>query len=333
MSFRLMKAEVLYLNTKEEVLALVGKLFAYGRSESERNLKPSRLEHIKNKILSNEMRPFSWVVAYIEALGLYVNVDGQHSKDVFRNHMSDEDWEQVTYPVVIQYQEWACDTRLDIAALFEQFDTSWSARSRVDMIGAHLAAHPELMEVISKEAADKAVQGLQWYLENVEDYPRVSVHGQFELLHRNGEFATFYRFLGREGLRLDNKTRELAHKAVIAAMYHTTRRGNDSDVRFWRVVSARPEAILDEASHEYKLAVFLQKAVTQRCDWTPRQLNQFYTNKNPNPVEIYATCLRVFASWKKQLPITEAFAPVRDQSAKEVTRKLYPLKDVQQGTP
>ena len=326
MSFELTKAEVLYLQTKEAVLAFIEKITSYGGTINERKLSLSRCERIKEKILSGEMLPFTWVLAFIEAVHRWQREDGQHSMYTFGHLMTAEDWELVRFPVVVLYQEYACETEIDSSALFEQFNASWSARSRVDMIGVHLAAHPELKAAITPEQANKAVQGLQWYLENVEDYPRGSVHAQFELLHQNGEFAKFYRFLGHAGLNLDNTTKELAHKAVIAAMYHTTRQGDDGDTLFWRVVSSRPEAILDETCHEHKLAVFLKKAIRDRCDWTSRQLRDFYTNKNPNPLEIYATCLRVFAAWRKQLPITEAFAPVGDLTAKDVTKKLYPLK-------
>lgn len=329
MSFQLTKAEVLHLHTKEEVLAFIEKITNYGGTINERKLSLSRCERIKNKILSGEMLPFTWVIAYIEAMKRRQREDGQHSMYTFVHLMTAEDWELVRFPVVVIYQEYVCETEVDSSALFEQFNASWSARSRVDMIGVHLAANPELKAVITAEQADKAVQGLQWYLENVEDYPRGSVHAQFELLHRNGAFLKFYRFLG-EDLKLDKKTRALAHKAVIAAMFHTLQQGTVEDERFWRKVSARPESILDEASHEYKLAEFLQKSIIQRGDWTARQLKQFYTNKNPNPVEIYATCLRVFGAWKDHLPITEAFRSVLDKTAKDVTRELYPLKDVQE---
>jgi hypothetical protein len=325
MSWHLAKAEMRTLNTMEEVLAEARLLDSYGGYDGEREDKERREAQIREKILSGEMTPFVWAVGHVPSLNLRRRVNGQHSSKTFLK-LTEEEYKMVRYPVVIAYEEYLCETEIDVASLFEQFDQHWSARQREDYIGAHLAVHPELSERLSRQAADRAVQGLTWYLEKVEGYDRGSAHDQYELVHKNSEYETFLRFCGYGQLNLNKKLKELCHKAVVAAMFHTTRQGSNEDRDFWKTVSGGPQSILDQDCHQYKLAVFLENAVVQQYEWPARQRSQFKNKRSPNGIEMYATCLRVFAAWKKGLRLTEAFATVREQNAAEISMKLYPLQ-------
>ena len=324
MSFRLVhKPEVRELTTRKDVEELAKQIDSYGGTESEREEKARREAQIKDKILQGEMKPFDWAVGYVPG-GVRHRVNGQHSCKVFLA-LNDEEWTQVRFPVYAVYQEWECDTEIDLATLFEQFDAHWSVRSREDLIGAHLGVHPEMLDIVSRKSADKAVQGLMWYLQNVEGYKRGSAHEQFQLLHQNSEKDTFFRFCGREGLNLGPKTRDMSHKAVVAAMFHTTRQGTDDDRNFWKIVSGGPQSMNNQESHAYKLAMFLERATTHECSWPAAQSRQFKNRTGPNPLEIFTTCLRVFSAYKKGLPLSEVFAAVRNQDAKDAVMKLYPL--------
>lgn len=329
MSFRQSKVEVRTLTTMEEVLAEAKQLESYGGSESEREERERRETQIKERILAGDMTPFRWAVGHVPSLHLRRRVNGQHSSKVFLR-MTEEEYKMVRFPVYIEYEEYECETEIDLATLFEQFDPHWSSRTRPDYIGAHLAVHPGLSKEMSRFAADKAVQGLTWYLEKVDGYDRSSAHEQFELLHKNSEYERFFRFCGYKELNPNKKINEMCHVAVVAAMFHTTRQGSDEDRNFWRTVAAGPEGNPDEDSHAYKLAVFLETAVRRQCEWSARVRGLFKNKQNPNAIEIFTTCLRVFAAWKKGLRLTEAFAAVRDQSAKESVLKLYPLKELEE---
>jgi len=324
MGFHLTKAEIHKLMTMDEVLAEARLLDSYGAYEGEREERERRETNIRERILSGEMTPFRWCVGYVPSIGLRRRVNGQHSSHVFLK-LTEEEYKMVHFPVFIVYEEYECETEIDVATLFEQFDQHWSARSREDYIGAHLAVHPELNQRMSRVAADKVVQGLMWYLENVEGFDKGSAHEQYELLHKNSEYETFMYFCGYGQLNLNKKLKELCHRAVVAAMFHTTRQGSAEDRDFWKVVSGGPQSILDGDSHHAKIAAFLEHAVTQNYDWPTKIRGQFKNKKNPNPIEIFATCLRVFAAWKKGHRLTEAFVSLREQSAQYTVIHLYPL--------
>jgi hypothetical protein len=325
MGFRLVKAEMHKLQTMEEVLAEAQQLDSYGSYEGERGERIRREGFIREKILTGEMTAFRWAVGHVLSLQIRRRVNGQHSSQVFLK-LTDEEWKMVQFPVVIAYEEYDCDTEIDVATLFEQFDQHWSARSREDYVGAHLAVQAELNKCLSRVAADKAVQGLMWYLENVDGFERGTSHDQYELLHKNSEYEAFFHFCGYGQLSLNRQVKEMCHRAVIAAIFHTTRQGTQEDRDFWRVVSGGPQSILDQDSHTYKLAMFLESAVTQQYEWPAKVRKQFKNKKNPNPIEIFSTCLRVFAASKKGLRLTEAWAEVREQNAAKIAEKLYPLQ-------
>jgi hypothetical protein len=326
MSWHLDKVEVRSLMTMDEVMAEASQLESFGGSDSEREERERRERQIKERILSGDMTPFRWAVGHVPSLKLRRRVNGQHSSKVFLA-LTKEEYQMVHFPVVIIYEEYFCETEIDLATLFEQFDPHWSSRNREDYIGAHLSVHPDLYHSMSRIAADKAIQGLTWYLEKVEGYEKASAHEQFELLHKNSEYEVFLHFCGYDQLNLNKKINEICHKSVVAAMFHTTRQGTESDRHFWRLVSGGPRALPDEDSHEHKLAAFLEQAVSQQHEWPSRVRGQFKNKQRPNGLEIFGTCLRVFAAWKKGLRLTEAFTNMRDMSAKEAVAKLYPLSE------
>jgi hypothetical protein len=120
----------------------------------------------------------------------------------------------------------------------------------------------------------------------------------------------------------------MSQAPVVAAMFHTLKQGDESDQAFWRQVAGGRMANIDGESYEYKLAEFLEGARDQMHDWPAAIRKRFRNEYRPNQVEIFATCLRVFAAYKKQTPIREAFLPVHDQDVIAIVRRLYPLPQI-----
>ncbi len=147
MGFRLKKAEVLTLKSKEEVLKLARRLNAHGGIECERQEKAAREAKIRAKILGGEMRPFTWALGKVLENSTTARVDGQHSSRVFET-LGEEDWASVKLPVVVFWEEHDCDKMTDLALLFEQFNPPWSSRNAEDLMGAHAGIHEDLKPLL-----------------------------------------------------------------------------------------------------------------------------------------------------------------------------------------
>jgi hypothetical protein len=320
--FRLTNKAILDLQTPAEVLAKVQELKALGGTIGEREDKELREARILAKILSDEMIPFIWVAGYVPSEGIGRRCDGMHSGEVFQK-LTTEQWAQVRFPVVVFYQEYDCDTRQDLGILFEQFNARWSARSNEDLIGAHLANYDDLHDM-NRYAANTATKGLEWYMKQVEKHHITGENEHFQLVYANHDIHAFLHFCGKE-LGLSKNIIDLTSRPVIAAMFHTTRQGNESDRFFWRRVAGGTHANYDETTHEYKLAAFLAQCRDCNYEWPSAARRAFGARVRPNDVEIFATCLRVFAAYKKGMPLTEAFAPVRQKDPAILASTIYPL--------
>jgi hypothetical protein len=323
MSFQLQTTEKLTLNTPEEVRTLAQKLADLGGTESEREDKLLRKMRIRAKIFGAEMTPFRWCVGTIASSQLTRRVNGQHSSEVFLE-LTTEEWQQVRFPVCVYWEEYVCDAPVDLAVLFEQFDPHWSARSKDDLIGAHIGVHDDLRQVISRKVARHVTGGLQWYREKVEGH-KATPEGQFGLIHENHDVHAFLTWCGRY-LSTD-KTPEMLHpKATIAAIYHCMRDGNPHACVFWERV-AGGKVVNDAETIEYKVAEFLE--LTRTCkvaeDWpTPIRRHLKQGKQRPSDNDIFATCLRAFAAAMKGQKVGDVFTPARNRSVPQLVAELYP---------
>jgi hypothetical protein len=325
MAFTFQKVDTHILKTRAEVIRKAEEINALDGSEGEREGKERREDHIKEVVLSDEMIPFIWAVAHVSSDRTSARVNGMHSSHVFTK-LTDADWQQVRFPVVIIEEHFTCDTPKDRAYLFNQFDAPWSARSREDKIGAHLVLHSDL-KGLGRYAANRATQGLVWYLQRVEGYASVTeARAQFEIIHQNHDIHRFLQFC--RSLQLDRrKTAELGLKPVIAAMYHTTRRGDQEAQQFWRMVSGGKGSIFSTDSHHYKLADFLDKAREPHPEWSANTRHKFLNKRSPNDIEVFATCLRLFAA-EQGGGNAEMVERLRERTAQEVAEKFWPLSVV-----
>jgi hypothetical protein len=324
MAFAFQKVDTHVLNTPQEVINIAKETNDLNGSEGEREERERRCDHIKEVVLAGEMIPFIHAIAHVSSDGTKARVNGMHSSHVFLT-LTEEDWKQVKFPVVIIQEHFVCDTPKDRAYLFNQFDAPWSARSREDKIGAHLVLHEDL-KGLGRYAANRATQGLVWYLQRVEGYTTVTeARAQFEVIHENHDIHRFLQFC--RSLQLDRrKTAEMGMKPVIAAMYRTTRRGGQEAQQFWRAVSGGKGAMSSTDSHHYKLADFLDKARDPHPDWPSTIRTKFLNKRNPNDIEVFATCLRLFAA--EQLGgHVETVERLRERTAQEVAEKFWPLTE------
>jgi hypothetical protein len=324
MAFTYTHADIFLLTTPDEVRKKSSELQALGGTESEREERARRKAHIKEKILRGEMIPFRWSLGHVAVDGSVRRVNGQHSSEVFLE-LTPEEWADVTFPIVVIEEHFECDTPKDRAHLFEQYDPAWSSRSREDTIGPHLALQGDLAGM-NRYAANHATQGLQWYFAKVVGDTKMAAdaRGQFELLYQNSNIHGFLQFCQSLGLN-KRKTSEMASKPVIAAMFHTIMGGNSTAEEFWHRVSGGTGSILDADSYEYKLAEYLDLARDPRAEWSAQARTKFANRRKPHDVEIFATCLRLFAASHDGVRRVETIEKLRERTAKEVAERVWPL--------
>lgn len=325
MSFRLTKKDTKYLNNPEEVIQLATFLKGLGGTESERAVKAMREERIKAKILSPEMRSFQWVIGHVPAENLTHRVDGMHSTNVFLG-LTTEEWVLVNFPVIIDWEEYECETLVDLAILFEQFNPSWSARNTEDLARAHMGIHTHYKGYPPK-LGTRISAGLGWYERMVEQRWN-GRETQFQFFHINHDVQTFFAW-ARTVLHATQATR--MHAApVIAAMYHTTRCNQPPSKReaalgFWKEV-ANGHQFVPEGSMAYKLDVFLENFKTRTTPWPSSTVKQFKNNQHhPTPEDVFVSCLRMVDRALRTYPVSEVFISAKGKSIAQWIAQLYPL--------
>lgn len=314
-----------YAQSKDEVLSYAKQLKAYGGVECEREEKERRELRLKSIILHGIHLPFQWCVGRISADDVARRVNGQHSSEVFLN-LTDEDWEQVRFPVPICWQEYHCDNAIDLAYLFEQFDPHWSSRSLEDKMGVHLAVYSDLLGQVETAVATRVTTGLVWYRQTVSGH-KASDGAQFGLIHEDPAIREFLRWCGTF-LKL-RKTPEMFNKPVIGALYHTALLNKEHEPErvktFWKEVAlgapnSPPESV------EYKLAEFIAAAQNSATEWPATIRRQFHGNKQrPSDKDVFATCLRAASSLFRRTVIEQIFVASKRRSAADLVEAYFPI--------
>jgi hypothetical protein len=320
MAFQKISTDVHVCHNKDEVLQLARDLDQYGGTIGEREEREQHKKWLKEKILGGDVLPFQWAIGSIPNQNFMQRVNGQHSSHVFLE-LSEEDWQRVRFPLEIVWYVFSCDSQDDFGVLFEQFDNTKSSRSRADKVGAHLGFYPSLMAALDRHVAVKLTSGLVWYREHVENKMH-QPERQFQILHENHDVHTFLTFAG--GFLHPKKTTELLSPPIIAAMFHTTRRGVSTDGDFWKQLSGGI-ALLDAGTPQGKLAFFLDLLNTKTCQWPTSVTRQLGGRRHPSDHDVFATCLRAFVTWRKQINVGEIFISAKKKPVADIVQEFYPL--------
>jgi hypothetical protein len=327
MSFTRASHQAYECQTKDEVLALAETLQRAGSTDHEREFLEGKqhVNELKARIVNRLALSFHWCVALCAAAGIIRRVDGQHSSKIFLS-LSEAEWEQVAFPILIYYEEWACDTEDDIALLFEQFNPKWSARTQEDLEGFHLALFPELNAAVSRHVACHLTSGMAWYFQEMTKL-RYTNSDKYQLLH-NVEHHPFLLFCGsflRKG-----KTHELLRKGVIAAMFHSLRIDTVPVRNFWKDVAVGV-ALDNEESAEWKLAEFLDHMTDRNWEWRKSSRVRFTGNQQkPSDRDVFATCLHACDAFLKHTYVKEIFVQAKGRELKDICETHLPLSRLQQ---
>lgn len=324
MAFRRKMSECKDIKTAKEAIAVARRFHDMGGTQYERELQESRTERIREKMLGGEHVLFNLASGTVLENNLTSRVDGQHTTELFLE-LTEAEWKEVRFPIGVVISEFECDTPVDLATLFEQFNPPWSSRTAQDLIGCHLAVHPELFEAIPRSIAAKLAIGLAWYLKKVR---KQEIHPatKYELIHSDPDHQEFMLW-SSTFLRV-GKVEDTLRPPVIAAMFHTTRTGDEKMRAFWKKV-AGGTGHLDAGNIDYKLAEFLEYLrLTHNCKnkvrWPESVARYLDEGANPKEIDVFSTCLRAAEAEKRGRRIGEIFSPAKTKDASVIVQEMLP---------
>ena len=313
--------EVKKLETKEELLDLARKTASLGDPIFERDLKPGRVEDLRNQITSGEDIVFYWSFAVIKEGGKTKRVDGQHSATAIIQLLSKEENAEIAYPITIVMTYYSVDTAKESTNLFTKFNTSKSVRTKPDIMKPTLA----LADLVgfSPSVALKVIDGICCWMQLVEGEKRVSEGVRKELLLKkeNRDFFVWCcSFLQKENKGFKADTPQMVAKPVIAAMYSTFTDGFSSknQLDFWKQVATlhRTGEIdrlqLEEFDLRVQLSEFLMhyKFDKNLMDWPNwekyKKKGGFKTDKPPYE-DVFMTCCGTFYAHIAGVPLKTVY--------------------------
>lgn len=237
MSFNLIESKTIPL-TRE----IVEEHVKMEASPTERGLDPARLAYLRAKAEAGQLVTFQWAMAKLGSK--LVRMNGQHSSTMLHELNG-------AFPegLSVHLDTYEVQKPDDLAELFRQFDARKSSRTGADVAGAFQGLHPELSNV-SRPIAKLAVEGIAFYLRNVEGTKNLNGDDQYELFNE----AIHHPFIQWMGEIHTIKTPEMKSVPIAAAMFATFSVNKTEARTFWTQVARggveyeedAPSSVLDE---------------------------------------------------------------------------------------
>lgn len=162
MSYKLLKVEQVgglsekHLKEMEALEAVPG----------ERPLRHKRLDFIENLLCDGEFNRCEWARCRCKEDKKHYRVNGQHTTHQLRAVLDGDIEAEFPAGVPVMMSRWECDTLVDLADVFNQFDNHISTRSSDDKLGIYMAQHKDMIG-IDKELVKSILAGVAWAYTNV----------------------------------------------------------------------------------------------------------------------------------------------------------------------
>lgn len=198
-----------------------------------------RIEYLFSQLRDGKFHGPNWATVLVN--GVLYRVNGGHSSLMLcecNGH----------FPKGLQVciQEFACDTIIEAADLFNEFDTQVGARTKPEQTNANARIYAEL-DSISTKAVGDAVKGIGTAL-TLAHGVRVSHDDRLRLIHSNQDFIVWCnRFIVRRGMQ---------RAGTVAAMYLMFKKNKDLAAQFWTMVVDESHPVNTHPTR--KLAMFLR---------------------------------------------------------------------------
>lgn len=244
--FQLVKSTVQPLT-----MALAEEFRDLPKSPTERDLIPSRLQHLRRKADAGQLVSFHWAKAQLR--DQIYRMNGQHSATMLceLNGVFPEN-------LYAHIDEYRVEDEQDLAMLFRQFDDRKSGRSAADVAGAYQGLVPELQGV-KRSVGKLGIEAITWYRQYIESVKTPHQDEQYSLFHD----VNTHEFLLWLNDVFSSKTPEFKNKPVVAAMWATFDKNPPEARAFWMEV-ARGGKELEELAPSTVLDAWLTSIKTDK---------------------------------------------------------------------
>jgi len=219
--FKLISSETVDLTPQ-----LAADFAAMPASLTEREIKPKRVEHLKDAVLGGRALAFNWMRAKVTDSGILYRVNGQHSSAMLTQLNG-----QFPDDLKVHIDDYEVPDNASLALLFRQIDNRMSARTIEDISGAYQGLQTDLVDV-PRSSARRAIEGAAWYRKKIigDDVP--TGDERFSLFND----TALHPFIQMVGRIVSAKTPE-STTPVIGTMCGTWEREPSVSEVFWDEVA------------------------------------------------------------------------------------------------
>lgn len=217
-----------------------------GDRDREKPAGRARIGWLYRLLCDGKFHTPKWATA--ECSGMKYRVNGGHSS-LMLAELSNGGFPTGMNAVV---DEFVCDTRDDLADLFDQFDNRASLRTSSDKVNAHKGVH-DALDSVSATDTKNCINGVALYMSGFEKGNKLDEDERIGLIHTHGGFVLWASPFVR--------VRALRRVGVVAAMYATYQVDPVEAEKFWRLV--KEENHPDNKNPTRKLAVYLRESIAR----------------------------------------------------------------------
>jgi len=215
-----------------------------------------RIAWLKNKLDAGTFFSPTWATAVLN--GCEHRMNGGHSAEMFR--MPGAEIPAGLLACVLRFH---CETAIDMANLFDQFDPGGSMRTASDGLNAHKCVEFSLAG-IATQTLKIITSGIDLHFCGFGNMPRLTDEERRALLHAYSEFIAWAAaFLKKKHLR---------RPGIVAAMYATYCRSERAAKTFWAYVAEENHPRVHDATRT--LATFYRDSALDlernRAAWDQR---------------------------------------------------------------
>lgn len=220
--------------------------------DGDRKFRPARMTKLKDLFDQGLFYDPEWAIAYLD--GTKYRINGKHSSHLLISMNG-----KFPKGMFVTIKQFKCDTPLELATLFEQFDSRISVRTNDECNGVHKSVHPELAD-LSNSIVSFAVRGVAWVIRE-ESGESLTEDQQRQIIHEHSEFIRWCCPLVG--------TRRMKKTGVIAAMFKTWSVDSDVATSFWTHV--RDQSHEDKENATRRLGKFLELCIYDPLDKSTKQ--------------------------------------------------------------
>ena len=222
---RLISSEVKPL-TEDEVKAFR----AFEATATERELKASRVDHLRAKVENGLAVHFHWATAAIKALnGQTRRINGQHSSILMEKLIAAG---KLPNGLRVFREHYEVDDGMALALLFRQFDDRASSRTSLDISGVYQGLHDPLVAV-PRKIGKLAIDAYSWFQISVEKIPGMPRNDdRYSAFNDTG----LHPFIKWTADLFKAKSKEMQLVPVVAAMFGTSQVNEGAAHAFWEDV-------------------------------------------------------------------------------------------------